>query len=196
MSPKPCARCSLTVWTCPVAWNRRQAKKIRPRCEGSLRRRKRPSRTRAGEPVSKRARGKAPCHFPTFSPAHFLLACFHELSDRPKPSRRPWPLRALRRPVCPGDVDAPVAGVGGGIFSRAEGPGVSTRAPILPQRILRTAHAALLRRTSHARTQRRENLSQARGLASHRGAQNQQLHWPNPARQADGQIPHYRRNRR
>ena len=46
------------------------------------------------------------------------------------------------------------------------------------------------------RTRRRENLSQARGPAPHRRAQNQQRHRPDPARPAHGQDPHHRRDRR
>ena len=81
-------------------------------------------------------------------------------------------------------------------YFRAEGSGISTRTRILSQRILRTADAAVLRRTADARTRRRENLSQARRPAPHRRAQDQQRHRPGAARAAHEQDPHHRRDRR
>ncbi len=51
-------------------------------------------------------------------------------------------------------------------------------------------------RESAPRGQGAENLFQARRAEPHRRAQDQQLHWPDPARQADGQDADHRRDGR
>src|SRR5207302_9042345 len=105
------------------------------------------------------------------APAFGCYSDHHEQSRERKVARRARPLRSLRRALRAGDVDTPVAGVGGRICARAEGPGISARVRVLLEGILRSAHAALFRRADNARTGRGEDLSQTRGPAPHRRAQ-------------------------
>ena len=66
-----------------------------------------------------------------------------------------------------------------------------------PQRPLRRpAEPALFRRAADRASRRRQDLLQARRAQPHRQPQDQQLPGPDPARQAHGQDPHHRRDRR
>ena len=104
------------------------------------------------------------------------------------------PVRRLWRRLCAGNPDAGARAARGGLRRRADGRGVPGRAGRLARRLCRAADAADA--LPQSRRRQGAHLSEARGSAPRRRAQDQPGAGPGAARPADGQDPADRRNRR
>ena len=137
-----------------------------------------------------------PSHGKPLQPHGARLGC--PPHDRSRiPARRARPFRPLRRHVRAGDADDAAARTGRrNTRRRRQDPEFQRELKFLLEEYAgRPTPLYFAERLTRA-TRRREDLSEARGPAPHRRAQDQQRARPDPARAAHGQEAHHRRDRR